>query len=489
MSVVNKKNAYRVLGFVLTAIGISMVPALITSIYFHESRQTIPFLLTIVISVLVGNIIVISVPPSKSKVKVRDGFLIVSLAWIIASLIGAVPAFASGAVPSFIDSFFETCSGFTTTGASIIRDIKTMPKSILLWRSCAVWIGGAGIILFTAFVLPFSSVQGHKLARHQLSLQQVGKFSLRFHGTVSKLFKLYVFLTLSLIVLLSMGKMSLFDAVIHGLSTIGTGGFSTYNNGISHFKSPFIHWVFIAFMIIAGSNLNLWLGINKYGIKNFKKNTEFKFYIGFIASAGMLISVNTYIYGTFPTPYEAVTASFFQVSSFISTAGQRMTDFNSWPTFSKMLLLSVMLIGGCTSSLAGGPKVLRILTSLRLIQRGISKKLHPNRIFVISIDKKELPQEVSTNISNFMFLYFFTIFSGCLLISINDFDLITTFSGVLSCLNNIGLGFNMVGPAGGFHIFSDFSKLVLSILMIAGRLELFTLLMIFSPYYWNPDKV
>lgn len=489
MSVVNEKNAYRVLGFMLTAMGISMIPAFIASIYFHESNQTIPFLLTIIITILIGNIIVITIPPSEKKIKARDGFLIVSLAWIIASFVGAVPAFASGAIPNFIDSFFEACSGFTTTGASLIENIENIPKSILLWRSCAVWLGGAGIILFTAFVLPFSSVQGHKLARHQLSLQYVGKFSLRFHGTVSKLFKLYLFLTLSLIIFFYLGKMSLFDAIIHGLSTIGTGGFSTYSNGLSHYSSPFIHWICIIFMIIVGSNLNLWLGLKKYGIKTFKKNAEFKFYLILIFAASIIIAANTYIAGIFESPIEAITSSLFQVSSFISTAGQRLSDFDAWPTFSKMILLSIMLVGGCTSSLAGGPKVLRILTSMRLIQRGISIKLHPNRIFVISIDKKELPQEVSTNIANFMFLYFFTIFSGCLLISINNFDLITTFSGVLACLNNIGLGFKLVGPTGGFHIFSGFSKMVLSVLMIAGRLELFTLLMLFSPHYWNPDKV
>ena len=489
MSVVNGKNAYRVLGFMLTAMGISMIPALIASIYFHESKQIVPFLLTITATILIGNIIVVAIPASEKKAKARDGFFIVSLAWILASLIGAVPAFASGAIPSFIDSFFETCSGFTTTGASLIENIEIMPKSILLWRSCAVWLGGAGIILFTAFVLPFSSIRGHKLARHQLSLQHIGKFHLKFHGTVSKLFRLYVFLTLSLIIFFYLGKMSLFDSILHGLSTIGTGGFSTYNNGLAHFGNPFINWVCIIFMFIAGSNLNLWLGLEKYGIKTFRKNAEFKFYLILIVSASTLISTNTYFSGIFTTPCEAITSGFFQVTSFISTSGQRLSNFNAWPTFSKMILLAIMLIGGCTSSLAGGPKVLRILTSIRLIQRGISIKLHPNKIFVISIDKKELPQEVSTNIANFMFLYFFTIFSGCLLVSINDFDLITTFSGVLACLNNIGLGFNLVGPTGGFHIFSGFSKLILSLLMIAGRLELFTLLMLFSPHYWNPDRV
>lgn len=489
MSVLKRKNSYRIIGFMLIVIGMSMLPSLFTSIVCKEPKQTLSFSATIVSTIVSGFFILLTFPISEEKTKARDGFFIVSLCWILASLIGAVPAFASGTVPSYVDSFFETCSGFTTTGASVISTPEALPKSILLWRSTAVWLGGAGIILFTAFVLPFSKIEGQKSARQEMSLQRVGKLSIRLHGTVLKLFRFYLFLSASLVFLLYLGKMRFFDALIHGLSIIGTGGFSSFNTGMEKTGTPFINLITIAFMIIVGSNLNLWIRAKKYGMKVFYGNKEFKFYILAIIAVSVLIAANTYAAGIFRHLHDAAMSAFFQVSSMASTTGQHISDINKWPTFSKMLLLSVMLIGGCTSSLAGGPKFMRILVSLKLIRRGISKRLHPNRVFIISLDRRELPQEVVTNIANFMFLYFFMLFSGCILLSINGFDLVTTFSGVIACLNNIGIGFNLIGPAGNFADFSGFSKSVLSVLMIAGRLELFTLLMLFSPHYWNADRV
>ena len=476
-------------GILLTALGLSMFPAIGAAIVYHESTPMRHFVATAIACMVAGMVITRFVTPSPEKAKTRDGFLIVSLCWILATFVGSVPMYLSGCFPTYIDAFFETCSGLTTTGASVIDDLESAPRSILLWRSITIWLGGAGIILFTTFLLPFSNMEGSRMSGRHATAGNIGNIGNTQAASIQYLFRVYLTLTATLTICLKIFGMSLYDALIHGLSVVATGGFSSYNDGIAHFSgNSCIIWTFVVFMVIAGCNFNLYGTILKKGIRKALNNTELKFYISIIAVATLLISADLFLKGGYISPLRSLRDAAFQVTSILSTTGQHTVNYNNWPTFAQMILLCLMLTGASSSSLGGGPKILRILVCLKMIRRVIVLKLHPNRVFTITLNRLEVPQETATNISNFMFLYIFTIACGSILIAFNGFDLMTTISSVISCVNNNGVGFNLVGPLHNFYAFSGFSKIVLSVLMIAGRLELFTFFMLFSVHYWNPNK-
>ncbi len=489
MSYYQKNDALRIIGSLLLALALAMIPSFLASLMFHESQEITTFAVIILCCVVSAFLILFFKPPSPVLTKTRDGFLIVTICWLIAAFIGSLPYLFSGCFDNYVDAFFESCSGFTTTGASTIPEAGELPRSILLWRASSVWVGGAGIIMFTAFLLPFSQFAGgQSMSRNETGTRSINRDPMKIRGPVRYLLKVYLFLTIALMVVLLLAGTSKFDAVVHGMSIVGTGGFSTHKDGIAWFDSPAVRWAVIVFMIMAGANFNIYSDIRHKGIGSIATNTEIRFYAVIIAVCSLLIFLNLMVSGGYESTGKAATDSVFQVTSIVSTTGQHTVNFDVWPTFSRMLLFMLMLTGACSSSIGGGPKLLRILICLKLIRRGVGIKLHPNRVYPITINRTELSQETATNVANFMFLYIFTIFAGSLLISLNGFDLMTTFTSVVSCINNNGVGFSQVSPGGGFGEFSMFSKVVMSVLMIAGRLELFTVFMLFSPHYWNPDK-
>lgn len=485
---VNFNGVLRMMGLLLLVLGFCLLLPLGLSMAYEEFLCSIGFTVTIIPCFVFGYILIKTFRPSLMRLKARDGFLIVSLCWLVASLIGAFPLFISGAIPSYVDAFFEVCSGFSTTGSSILTEIESLPRSMLFWRSFTHWLGGMGIIVLATAVMPSIGIGGQLIASAETPGPTLDKISPRFSDTAKNLYQIYLLFTTAETLLLVLGGMNLFDALVHTFGTVGTGGFSSYNNSIAHFSSPYIHWVIIIFMVLCGINFNLYFTLAKQGIRSLFRNSELKFYLLLIGGVSLLMVINLMLTGTYDNLGQCITDSAFQVSSIITTTGFASADFDTWPTFCKMLVFLLMLTGACSSSTGGGVKIIRILVALKLIRRGISLKLHPNRVVTITLNKQQIPQEVSTNIANFIFFFIFVVFAGSLIISLNGFDLMTTVSSVMTCLGNVGPGFNLVGPSMNFSIFSDFSKVILSLLMIAGRLELFTFFMLLSPHYWNSNK-
>ena len=487
---VNFSSVIRIMSVLFVVLGVSMLPALLVACIYHETYSIVAFAVVSIhcfgAGAIFGKIFELT---DLKKLKQRDGFLIVALCWVISSAVGSLPFVISGAIPSFVDAFFETCSGFSTTGCSILTEIESLPKSILFWRSFTHWLGGMGIIVFATALLPSIGIKGQIIASAETPGPTLDKISPRFSDTARKLYLLYIGITIVQIFLLIFGGMSVYDACIHAFGTVGTGGFSSYNNSVAHFDSFYLQWVIIIFMLLCGINFNLYFIMFKRGIKHVLKDSELKLYLAIIGVITVLIFLNVIYSGYYVETGKAFTDAAFQVVSIITTTGYATCDYDIWPTFSKMLVFLLMLIGACSSSTGGGVKVIRILVALKMIRRGVTLKLHPNRFIPVTIGNRGVPQEVATNIANYIFLYIAVIFGGSLVISLNGFDLMTTISSVITCVGNVGPGFNLVGPTMNFSIFSNFSKIVLSFLMIAGRLELFTFFLLFSPHYWNANKV
>ncbi|MBO5994635.1 MAG: TrkH family potassium uptake protein [Firmicutes bacterium] len=424
--------------------------------------------------------------PSKSM-NPRKGFLIVSAIWVSACVIGAVPFMISGTFDNFIDAFFEASSGFTTTGATVIDDIGSCPKPILFWRCLTHWLGGMGIVVFFAALIPMWGIRGQIAAYAETPGPSKGKLTSRFAETARNLYGIYILITLVLIIILKILDMNWFDAVTTAFSTMATGGFANTNDNAGCFSIP-VKVVLIFFMFLAGINFNLFYRAGKQGPKVIIKDQEVRFYtIIMLAGALLIFTCNVW----YKTDYNAgmtLLDSMFHVVSINTTTGFTMGDYDSWPTFSRMVLFGFFFIGGCASSTGGGIKVSRIMICLKLVKRSFSLRLHPNRVGKITINNVGVDTDTAIKATGFVFTYILTVIVGTLLISLNDLGFMTSFSCAASCLGNIGPGFALIGPSYNYGALSLFSKFVCSILMIAGRLELYTLFVLFSPHYWNPNR-
>lgn len=485
---INIKNLISVIGMLLLVLGLAVIPSFLVAIYYQEQPSSITLFATAAICLISGLLILKVFPLSNIKIKAREGFLMVALSWIIASFISALPFYFTGSIPKLVDAFFEMCSGYSTTGATILTDIEALPKSMLFWRSFTHWLGGMGIIVFATAILPSIGVEGMLIASNETPGPTLDKMTPKFSDTAKKLYQLYFGMTVVLVILLLLGGMSPYDAMVHSFGTMGTGGFSSHGDSIAYFKSPYIYWVITIFMILCGINFNLYF-VMKHSFKRAFQDEELRAYLIIIVAFTALISLALMASGKYNNLFDCVTDSAFQVAAIITTTGYCTTDFDLWPSFTKMLLLIIMFTGACSSSTGGGAKIVRIIVSAKLIKRDLYLRIHPNQVTDLRLNNNPLPQEVTTNITNFMFLYFTTILAGSCIVALNGFDLVTTFTSVLTCISNVGPGLNKVGPTVNFSIFNDFNTLVLSFLMIAGRLELFTFLMLFSRHYWNPNKV
>ena len=485
---INWRAFSRVIGFVLLAIGLSMLPSLITAGIYHEKPAFLAFAYTAGGTCLIGVISARLGREFEDTIRIRDGVVIISAIWLLASLIGAIPFMASGAIPNFFDAFFESCSGFSTTGSTILTDVEIMPQSILLWRSLSQWIGALAILIFAIALMPALGISGQNVTVSDAPRPTLDSLTPKATDTFTVILLLYLAFTVIEFSLLWATEMTFFEALNYTLSSVGTGGFSIYNDGIAHFDNFFIELIMVVFMLLASTNFNLYYMSIKQRYNYFKDNSEFSFFIVMLLSTIVLITINLYTSGTYDSSVESMRQSVFQTSSVISTTGYATTDFNTWPTFSRMILLFLMITGGCASSAGGGIKLIRVLVLLKLIKRGIATQLHPNAVVNIHINDSTIPSDTVTTIANHTFLYVAVAMISTLLLSLNGFDLITNFTSVISCMANIGPGFNLVGPAGDFSMFSAPAKLLLSFLMLAGRLELFTLMMIMTPKFWRPDR-
>jgi len=475
----------KVVGILLLLEAAFMVPAQLISIYYNQSDK-FAFLISILIISTIG-FIMTRIKTTSQKLRTKEGLAIVSLGWLFTAILGALPFVISGSIPSYIDAFFETVSGLTTTGATIINDIEVLPRGILFWRSFTHWIGGMGILVFTIALLPIFGVGGFQIFKAESPGPVADKVVPRMKDTAMILYATYISITILEMILLYFGGMSWYDAALHTFGTVGTGGFSTRNTSVGAFNSTYIHLVISIFMIISGANFSLYFAIYKGKWRDAVKNEELRFYLLIILVTTVLIGTNLYF-----TMYEASGRSFrdafFQVSSIITTTGYTTADFDQWPTFSKSILFLLMFIGGSAGSTGGGIKVIRILVLVKFIKREIKKIFHPRAVIPIKIQNKSLTSDVNASISSFFMLYIILFIFGTILISLENISLESAASAVAATLGNVGPGFGFVGATKTYSEFSDFSKIIFSALMLFGRLELFTIIALIVPKNWRNEK-
>lgn len=486
--ILNYKAIIKLSGIIIVILAGLMLPSLFVSYLYKEAEAVSAFLYTIAPMLVAGSLITFSVKADFNHLKIRDGFAIVALCWTLGSVLGSIPFIVSGYIPNFFDAFFETVSGFTTTGSTILTDVEVLPKGLLFWRSFTHWIGGMGIIVFAIALLPMLGISGQRVAKAETTGPTFGKLTPKLTESSKILYAIYIGMTILQVVLLMLGDMSLYDSLIHTFGSVGTGGFSNYNISITHYNNLYYEIVIGIFMFLAGTNFTLYYYALKGNWRELFSDSELRAYLIIFSSAVLLIALNLWLSGNYNSIGQSLRFSFFQSSSIMTTTGFASIDFDLWPSFSKMVLFILMFIGGCSSSTAGGIKVIRILLLFKLLKRGIGIRLHPRAIFSIKLNKKPIPADTISAVANFVFLYFSIFFIGTILLSLENFDLITTASAVASCLGNIGPGFNLVGPMLNFSLFTDASTFMLAMIMLIGRLELFTIILLFTRQFWNPDR-
>lgn len=477
----NYKLVTQFLGKIIMLEAIFMIPPMIVSLIYKEG-DTEAFILSIFIAVIIG-FFMSQLKPKRKKMFARDGMMIVSLAWLLLGFFGAMPAFISGAIPNFIDAYFESISGFTTTGSSILREIESLPKGILFWRSLTHWFGGMGVLVFSLILLPSMSGQTQHLMRAESPGPSPSKLVPKIKESSKILYAIYAVLTILCILALIMAGMPIYDAFIHGFGAAGTGGFSNKNASVAYYNSYTIDMILSVFMILFGINFTIYfLGLkNKW--KDILKNGELKLFLILVFISTLLITGN--IWKICGNGAEAFRQAFFQVSTIISTTGYATADFNLWPAFSKMILLILMFLGSCAGSTAGGFKQIRLLILMKATRRSANRLTHPRSVMPIRTEGKTISDEQVMGIGIFAFVYIAFMGVAMLLVSMDNFDVETTATAVLATISNIGPGLGMVGPTGNFADFSDFSKIILSICMVAGRLEIFPILILFRINSWR----
>jgi trk system potassium uptake protein TrkH len=480
----NIKAIVSILGLLLSLNGGFMLLCLPVSFYYQDG-QWYSLLFSGIITSTVGALLYfLTVNKPNGGLSKRDGYLVVTLGWLIMSLFGTLPYIISGEIPSFTDAFFETLSGYTTTGASVLSDIESKSQGILMWRSLTQWIGGMGIIVLTVAILPLLGIGGMQLFVAEAPGVTPDKLKPRITDTAKRLWLIYLGLTVTEAILLKVGGMSFFDAVNHSLTTMATGGFSTKQDSIAYFTSPFIQYVIVVFMFLAGTNFTLtYFGLHGR-LKKVWENEEFKYYFGFIIGFAILITL--IVFAVTGNEFElAFRESLFQLVSIITTTGYVTADYTSWAPLLSVIFFMFMFVGASTGSTAGGVKVVRHIILLKNSAMELRRQLHPSAVLPVRLNKKAVTSEITFNVMAFMIIYFMVFAVGAIIISSMGYDFNTSIGAVATCLGNIGPGFGKVGPVDNFGFISVTGKWVLSLLMLLGRLELFTVLILFTPYYWT----
>lgn len=478
----NYRMVFKFIGNVLVYESLLLLFPFAVALYYGDGDST-AFLITASIMLPIS-LLLRRIKIKDNEMYEKEGFLIVGICWIVISAVGAIPFVISGAIPSFIDAFFETVSGFTTTGATLLTEIQSLPRGILFWRSFTHWIGGMGFLIFVLALAPSLGSNTIYLLRAESPGPNPGKIVPKLKETAKILYVIYFVLTVIQTILLKIAGLSMYDSIIHAMGTAGTGGFSNMNASIAAYNNPTVEWIITIFMIIFGVNFALYFQILKGNIKNFFESEELKYYLLMIGLSTLIISINILdINGG--RIGESIRQAAFQVTSIISTTGYATTDFNLWPTLSKVVLLFLMISGAMAGSTAGGVKTTRIVIILKSIRRGIDKILHPKRVQSVKMDGKVVEEETITGVLLFIGAYIVIAFIAVLIVSFDNLDLVSTTTSVLTCISNVGPGLEVVGPTGNFSVFSPLSKLVLSFCMLAGRLEIYPMLIMFSKSIWK----
>ena len=478
----NKRMVFRTIGRLLQITALLLLVPAVVAIIYGETKQLFAFAITALGSLVLGVVISLVTKTKNKVIYAKAGFAITALAWISMALVGAVPFVISGDIPSYVDAVFETVSGFSTTGASILVDVEALSKSTLFWRSFTHWIGGMGVLVFVMAILPNFTDRSIHIMRAEMPGPIVGKLVPRVKDTAKILYMIYIFLTVLEIVLLRLGNMNWFESIVHTFGTAGTGGFGVKGDSIASY-SPYCQWVIAIFMLIFGINFNVYYLLLMRRVRTVLKSSELWCYISIVFISITAITVN--IMSMSKSMSEAIRNSVFQVASIVSTTGYATTDFNVWPGFSKAILFLLMIVGACAGSTAGGLKVSRVVILFKAVLKEIRKMLHPRSVSKIHFEGKPLEDATMNSVTTYFVIYMLCFLGTFLLISFESFGFESNFSAVAACFNNIGPGFDMVGPTSNYNAYTDFSKIVLSFAMLLGRLEIFPLILTFIPSTWS----
>ena len=481
----NYKMIGRLFALILAIEAVFMLPALGISLYDGTTHVTRGFLITLGILVLLVALLALFSRGAKKSFFAKEGLFCVGVSWILMSLVGCLPFRISGEIPSFIDALFEIVSGFTTTGASILADVESLSRATLYWRSFSHWLGGMGVLVFLLAVVPISG-KNEGFTMHLLRAESpgpnVGKLVPKMRQTATVLYLTYVALTLLNIIFLLLGGMPPFEALCTAFGTAGTGGFGVKNDSLAGY-SPYLQNVTTVFMLLFGVNFSCYYLILLRRFRTVLGDEELRLYVATVIASIGLIALN--IRGLYASFGETLRHAAFQVSSIVTTTGFSTADFDLWPSFSKAILFFLMMVGACAGSTGGGIKFARLLLLLKSIRRSVRQVMHPNRIEVIRVNREPVSEKLIANCNAYLCVYVAIVALSFLLISLDGFSITTNFSAVMACFNNIGPGFDAVGPTCNFSLFSPLSKLVLIVNMLAGRLEIYPILILFSAGTWK----
>lgn len=474
-----------ILANILKVEGLLLVLPFIVSIIYKESSKNIFSFLTVIAILLSIGFLATMKRPKKMSMQAKDGFVIVALSWIFLSFFGALPFVLSGQIPSLIDAFFETASGFTTTGSSILQDVESLSHSMLFWRSFTHLIGGMGVLVFALAVLPASGLESVHVMKAEVPGPVFGKLVAKMRVTARILYGIYLLLTGVLVLLLFLGGMSLFDSVVHAFGAAGTGGFGIKANSVAYYTSSYIHVVLGIAMLVFSVNFNLYYLVMIGQGKKILESEEFRLFAFIVVSAITMIFIDIGKQNGFSIVL--LRDVFFQVASIISTTGYSTVDFDKWPLFSKIVLISIMFIGGCAGSTAGGLKVSRIGILFRTAMAELKRVVQPNRVITVKYEKKALDEVIISSVLHYFVIYIMVFVALLLIVSLDSDSFMTAFSAVSATFNNIGPGFDRVGPMSNFSGFSNFTKIVLSFSMIFGRLEIYPMLILMGGFFRKLD--
>ena len=481
----NRRMVFYMIGQILKLEAALLLFPIICAAVYKES-EIVSFLITMAIALAIGFVLTAFNKPKDKTIFAKEGFVIVALCWILLSVVGALPFVLSGAIPSYVNAFFETVSGFTTTGASILPNVEEITsKSILFWRSFTHWIGGMGVLVLIMAIVPTDSGRSIHILRAEMPGPSVDKLVPRIKSTAKILYLIYIALTLLQIFFLLIGGMPLYDSLVHTFGTAGTGGFGIKSDSISGY-SPYLQWVITVFMILFGMNFNLFYLILIRKFVSVFKSEELLTYLSIILVSVGIVTYN--VYPIYESLGESLRFSAFQVASIMTTTGYCTTDFDLWPTLSKGILFVLMFTGACAGSTAGGLKLSRVVLVFKNMKANLKHMLHSRSVESIKLDGAKVEKSTINQTLNYVAIYFFCFTVIFLLLCFEPFGIETNISAAAACFNNVGPGFAGVGPTKCFVDYSVFSKIVLSAAMLLGRLEIYPLLLLFTPKIWFSDR-
>ena len=477
----------KALGLLLLTESACMLPSMGVALYYGQGDAralTLSMILTAAAGLLLLGLSALR--PKKGIIRYKEGFMITGFGWVLACAFGALPFCFSGSVPTYMDAYFETVSGFTTTGSTILSDVEAVPRGILFWRSFTHWLGGMGILAFTMALLP--SMGGRvgtlQVYKAETTGPIAGKVRPTMRGTAKMLYLVYGIITVAQIISLRIAGMPVYDSLVHTFGTVGTGGFSIYNKSIGHYHNPSYEWIITIFTFVSGVNFSLYCNALHGNFRTLLKDREFQAYSGIVLGAIVMIAININS-SVFHNVSESIRHASFQVMTIMSTTGYSSTNFDLWPDFSRMILMLLMFIGSCAGSTAGGIKVIRFVLSFKIIKRGFRRLVHPKAVMPVQLGGQTVPEETLQGVTSFIVLYLVIYFVAVLALLAQGMDMMSGASAVAATLNNVGPGFAAVGPMKNFSKLSLFSKGLLSVCMLLGRLEIHSLMILVMPHFWK----